>query len=240
MSAIPSLSTTAGTELLQSGVVRYTPATGTPAVKDAVIAYTRQFYGRQVARENVMISAGAKQALMVALMALVNLGDEVGFPVPHRVSYPEMVRIVGGGRHTTHCYECTDKSVDEAGILVLNGVAKQYAMTGFRLGWAVGPAVIIKAMSNIQPHLSDGPDGAFHCFADFSFFDADSVRLSKRFLEKIRVVTVPGIEFGLEGYQRVGFCGDMKDVREGIRRLRWLLNDSGAAELKVGDRVFVR
>ena len=352
----------AGIDLLNTGAVRYTPASGTPELKDAIIAYTEKFYGRKIGRTNVMVSAGAKQAIMMALMALVDPGDEVVFPVPYWVSYPEMARIAGGvpvpvplekgayqptlaameaaltdrtrvvmlnspsnpsgmilsrafltgvislcqdrgiavlmddiyhrlvfdGKQVPHCYECTDKAVDDAGILVLNGVSKQYAMTGFRVGWAVGPQEIIKAMSNIQSHLSGGPstvsqnasvaaltgdqsavddllmeleerrnetadllagipgvellepDGTFYCFADFSAFDEDSSRLSKRFLEKIRVVTVPGIEFGMEGYQRISFCGDMDDVHEGVRRIRWLLNDNGSLELKAGDRVFSR
>jgi len=361
-SLAPDEAIAAGTDLLQTGAVRYTAASGTPALKDAIIAYTERFYGRRIERTNVMVSAGAKQAIMVALMALIDQGDEVVFPVPYWVSYPEMARIAGGvpvpvpladgasqptiaamtaaltdrtrvvllnspsnpsgkilsrefltgviamcqdrgitvlmddiyhrlvfdGREVPLCYDCTDRTVDEAGILVLNGVSKQYAMTGFRIGWAVGPAVMIKAMSNIQSHLSGGPctisqaasvaaligdqsavdtllddledrrnetadllagipgvellrpDGTFYCFADFSAFDADSTRLSNLFLEKIRVVTVPGVEFGMEGYQRISYCGAMADVREGVRRIRWLLNENGSSELKAGDRVFSR
>ncbi|CAN5230334.1 pyridoxal phosphate-dependent aminotransferase [soil metagenome] len=41
----------------------------------------------------------------------------------------------------------------EQAILV-NGVAKSYAMTGWRLGWMVGPADAIKAAANLQSHLS--------------------------------------------------------------------------------------
>ena len=84
------------------------------------------------------------------------------------------------------------------------------------------------------------PDGTFYCFVDFSAFDSDSTRLSNRFLEKIRVVTVPGIEFGMEGYLRVSFCGAMEDVVEGVRRIRWLLNENGSPELAAGDCVFTR
>ncbi|NCQ34935.1 aminotransferase class I/II-fold pyridoxal phosphate-dependent enzyme, partial [bacterium] len=65
-------------------------------MRDAIVAYTARFYGREVARENVMASAGAKQAIMVALLALVDPGDEVVFPVPYWVSYPDMVRLAGG------------------------------------------------------------------------------------------------------------------------------------------------
>lgn len=39
-------------------------------------------------------------------------------------------------------------------VVVLNGVAKTYAMTGWRVGWLIGPADVVKAASNLQSHLS--------------------------------------------------------------------------------------
>ena len=38
--------------------------------------------------------------------------------------------------------------------IILNGVAKTYAMTGWRVGWMIGPKDVIKAASNLQSHLS--------------------------------------------------------------------------------------
>ncbi len=38
--------------------------------------------------------------------------------------------------------------------LVVNGVAKTYAMTGWRVGWMIGPADMVKAAANLQSHLS--------------------------------------------------------------------------------------
>ena len=38
--------------------------------------------------------------------------------------------------------------------VVLNGVAKTYAMTGWRVGWMIGPKDVIKAATNLQSHLS--------------------------------------------------------------------------------------
>ena len=38
--------------------------------------------------------------------------------------------------------------------IVLNGVAKTYAMTGWRVGWMAGPADVVKAATNLQSHLS--------------------------------------------------------------------------------------
>ena len=38
--------------------------------------------------------------------------------------------------------------------IILNGVAKTYAMTGWRVGWMIGPKDVIKAATNLQSHLT--------------------------------------------------------------------------------------
>ena len=38
--------------------------------------------------------------------------------------------------------------------IVLNGVAKTYAMTGWRVGWMIGPTDLIKAATNLQSHAT--------------------------------------------------------------------------------------
>lgn len=44
--------------------------------------------------------------------------------------------------------------------LVLNGVAKTYAMTGWRVGWMIGPVDVIKAATNLQSHLTSNVNNA--------------------------------------------------------------------------------
>jgi aspartate aminotransferase len=39
-------------------------------------------------------------------------------------------------------------------VVILNGVAKTYAMTGWRVGWLIGPADVVKAASNLQSHAT--------------------------------------------------------------------------------------
>src|SRR5699024_6265531 len=39
-------------------------------------------------------------------------------------------------------------------VLIVSGVAKSYAMTGWRLGWMVGPTDVIKAATTLQTHLT--------------------------------------------------------------------------------------
>ena len=83
-------------EHAQTRRIKYTPFSGTPELKKAVLDYTRVHYGRTYELPNVLICAGAKQALFNFLMAAVEEGDEVVFPAPYWVSYPEMIKLAGG------------------------------------------------------------------------------------------------------------------------------------------------
>jgi len=82
--------------VINSGEVRYAPADGTPDLKQAIIRYTEDYYKIKVAPENVIASSGAKQAIMVALQAILNPQEEVIFPAPYWVSYSEMVKMCNG------------------------------------------------------------------------------------------------------------------------------------------------
>jgi len=348
--------------LLNSGEVRYAPADGIPDLKKAIIRYTEEFYHRKVYPENVIASSGAKQAIMVALQAIVNPQEEVIFPAPYWVSYPDMVKLCGGipvpvlpedgtfyprmrdieqrvssytkaiiinspnnptgamyskefiaevvefcekkniylimddiyhrllfdGKKTVSAYDFTKKSVENSNLIIINGVSKQYAMTGFRIGWAVANKKLIEAMTNIQGHQTSGPsvvmqkaavgalngiqssveslrvtlennrnvmidylksfdgvkvyvpDGTFYCFADFSTYNKDSQALSNYLIEKVQVLTVPGKEFGLDGHLRLSYCGSIKDITEGIERMKWALDPNSPNELYIGDRKLVR
>jgi len=349
--------------LLATGDVKYTPADGIPALKKAIIRYTEEHYGRLAAAENVIASSGAKQAIMVLLHAILDPKEEVIFPVPFWVSYPEMIKLAGGvpvpvaardggfepsveeiaeavgsytkaiilnspnnpsgvvyseefvagvvelcekrslylimddtynrlifdGRAPTNCYRFSKvHNLDSSKLVVVNCVSKMYAMTGFRIGWAIGNKELIRAMANIQSQETSGPaapsqwaavgalngvqssieslrltlennrnvmvkrlsamegvkvtkpGGTFYCFPDFSAYEKDSQKLSRLLLEKVRVVTVPGREFGMEGHLRLSFCGGTREVTEGIERIRWAIDPTAPNEMFLGDRKLVR
>ena len=56
------------------------------------------------------------------------------------------------GVEATHVVEVVPELADTT--IVLNGVAKTYAMTGWRVGWMIGPVDVITAATNLQSHLS--------------------------------------------------------------------------------------
>lgn len=352
----------AASNLINSGEVRYTPADGIPTLKKAIIRYTEEFYDRLVAPENVIASSGAKQAIMVCLQAILNPQEEVIYPAPYWVSYPEMVKLCGGvpvpvfpedgsfyprlkdieervtsytkaiiinspnnptgamyseefiaqivefcekrslylimddiyhrlifdGKKPINCYKFAKDLSENSKLVVINGVSKMYAMTGFRIGWAIANKKLVEAMTNIQAHQTSGPpvvtqvaaaaalngpqtqveslritlennrkimmdrlnafkgvkafkpDGTFYCFADFSYYFKDSIKLSQFLLDKVRVLTVPGFEFGLDGWLRLSTCGTVKDITEGIERIKWALDPDSPNELYIGERKLIR
>lgn len=350
------------TSLLNTGEIRYTAPDGIPALKKAIIRYTEEHYKKIVSSHNVIASGGAKQALMVLLHAILDPKEEVIFPAPYWVSYPEMVKLAGGvsvpitaedgsfcptvkeitdvvtsytkaiilnspnnpsgvmysrdfiqemvefcekksiylimddiynrlvfdGKSAPICYEFAKTSMEQSKLVVINGVSKMYAMTGFRIGWAIGNAHLIEAMATIQSQQTSGPsapaqwaavgalngvqssidslrltlennrrimldrlrafdginihppDGTFYCFPDFSAYMKDSQKLANLLLDKVRVVTVPGKEFGFEGHLRLSYCGTIRDITEGLDRIKWALDTHSANELYLGDRKLVR
>jgi aspartate/methionine/tyrosine aminotransferase len=84
------------------------------------------------------------------------------------------------------------------------------------------------------------PGGTFYCFPDFRAYGKDSIKLSQLLLEKVQVVTVPGKEFGLDGHLRLSYCGSIKDIKQGIERMKWALDPNAPNELYIGERKLVR
>ncbi len=76
--------------------IKYIPSSGTLELKQAILSYTQAHYGHAFEPQNVLVSAGAKQALFNFLLAAVEPGDEVVFAAPFWVSYPEMIKLAGG------------------------------------------------------------------------------------------------------------------------------------------------
>lgn len=86
----------AAEQAIAENVTRYTPASGTVELKEAVCQRMREDCGLDYKPSQVVVSSGAKHCVYTALRALVNPGDEVILPAPFWVSYLEMVKMAGG------------------------------------------------------------------------------------------------------------------------------------------------
>lgn len=358
---VPQTAVDGVNEILQKGNIKYSPTSGDPALKKAIISYTEQNYGRAVKPANIIISAGAKHSLSTLMLTLLDPGDEIILIAPYWVSYPEMAKLAGAkaivvqpaadfqpamkeieravnprtkailvnspnnpssvvygeefiagivefcetkgiylimddiyhklifdGKSHIPAYKFTAKDIESSRIILINGISKSYGMTGFRVGWTIANKDIVSTMTNIQGQtitcvstlLQSGaegvltgsqvcvgdllatieknrtivmqkisgipgvraikPQGAFYCFPDFRHYSADSMKLCEFLLEKVSVLTVPGKEFGMDGYLRLSFAGNAKEIEEGIERIRWALDPNGSPEIYIGERKVIR
>jgi aspartate aminotransferase len=221
----PDFVSRAGIAAIESGRTRYTDVAGEPALRDAIAEKYRREYGVAVSRENVLVTAGAKQAVFNACQVLFEAGDEVALFCPYWVSFPEMVRLSGAvpllvpTELETHwkpiASDLADRATERTRGVVLNSpnnptgvvvepeelesvvewceardaclifdetydrflydgrphvsaaslweehadrivitgaASKTWAMTGWRLGWAIASREIVDAMASYQSH----------------------------------------------------------------------------------------
>ncbi|HOG17748.1 MAG: Aspartate aminotransferase [Syntrophaceae bacterium PtaU1.Bin231] len=177
---------------------------------------------------------------------------------------------------TFHTMASTDPAMKDRTVTV-NGVSKAYAMTGWRIGYAAGPDVVIKALTKLQSQNTSNPtsiaqkaavealngsqesvarmgaefqkrrdvivagldsipgircmkpQGAFYVFPNVSAlygkrFGGKVLEGSTSFaaflLDAVDVAVVPGVEFGHDANIRLSYATSMKNIEEGIKRIR--------------------
>lgn len=197
-------------------------------------------------------------------------------------------KLTFDNKEAVPAYSFTKKDIEDSYIITVNGVAKVYGMTGFRVGWVVAPKALTRVMTNITVQTTSGvstvsqaaaegalnglqsiveslrlqiqnnrdvllqemkafrgvrlipPDGTFYALPDIRAISSSSVNVSRFLLNKALVVTVPGKDFGMEGHIRLSFSGSVKEITEGMERIRWALDPSSPNEIYIGDRKLIR
>lgn len=81
---------------VRDGKDRYCPMAGVPALKEEIAAYLHRTRDLTVSPASVVVAPGCKMALFLALMAIVEPGDEVLWPDPGFPGYPSITRGFGG------------------------------------------------------------------------------------------------------------------------------------------------
>lgn len=221
----------AAIDAINAGKTKYTPASGTLKLKQAVCNKFKRDNGLEYEPSQIVVSNGAKHSLINAFGAILNPGDEVIIPAPYWVSYPEMVKYNDGVPVVLHtkeenhfkfspkefenCITSRTKAIvlnspcNPTGMLyneeelkeiadvavkhdifviadeiyehlvyggakhvsiasfgdeikkrtiIINGLSKTYAMTGWRIGFTASDEHIAKLMANVQSHTTSNPN----------------------------------------------------------------------------------
>ncbi|GMA29861.1 aminotransferase class I/II-fold pyridoxal phosphate-dependent enzyme [Arenivirga flava] len=92
----PSEVLEAARRAIADGVNQYPPGPGLPALREAVAEHQLRFYGIPLDAAQVLVTAGATEALTATILALVDHGDEVVVLEPFYDSYAAAVALAGG------------------------------------------------------------------------------------------------------------------------------------------------
>ena len=217
----------AAKDAMDAGYTKYVAAAGLPALKKAVCKKFARENGLEYDPSQIVISNGGKHAILNAVAAVVEEGDEVIIPSPYWLTYPEVVRFFGGvpvyvPTTRENGFKMTAEQLEAAitpktamlifnspcnptgavyseeeikaiaavcekyelcvlsdemyekliydGLkhysiaqvspkmkeltILVNGVSKSYAMTGWRLGYLAASAPVAKAIGSFQSHAT--------------------------------------------------------------------------------------
>ena len=132
-------------------------------------------------------------------------------------------------------------------VSVLLQAAAEGALTGLqshidtlRMTLENNRDVMMQELNSFSGIKITKPNGTYYCLPDFRAYSNDSVKLSQMLLKKALVVAVPGKEFGMEGHLRLSYAGSIKDVTEGVSRIKWALDPNSPNEIYIGERKLVR
>ncbi|KAL7223447.1 hypothetical protein ACSBR1_024983 [Camellia fascicularis] len=89
----PAVIAEAGIDAIREGYTRYTPNAGTLELRSAICQKLKEENGISYTPDQILVSNGAKQSSIQAVLAVCSPGDEVIIPAPFYVSYPEMARL---------------------------------------------------------------------------------------------------------------------------------------------------
>lgn len=91
----PSNIIEAGFKWAKEGKTHYTPSMGIPELRDAISAKFKKFNKIEATPGNILVTP-TKFSINLALMSILEFGDEVLLPEPYYVSYPDIIRLAGG------------------------------------------------------------------------------------------------------------------------------------------------
>src|SRR5436853_3031099 len=83
-------------QAIDEGKDRYCPVVGLPALREALAVYLRETRNLNIPPQNIVIAPGCKIALFMAMMALIDPGDEVLYPDPGFPGYASITLGLGG------------------------------------------------------------------------------------------------------------------------------------------------
>lgn len=204
----------AAIESIQNGQSSfYTPATGLPALKQAISHRIEADHGHHFDPQQIVVTDGAKMALFTLFQVILNPDDEVLLPVPYWVSYSEQVKLAGGRPvevATDHQFRFTVADLEaqrtaKTKALVLNSPQNPSGLVFSRdelnaiLDWAVEHDVLVVADEIYEKLLYNGS----------SFTSV--LELGDQHLDHVVLINGVSKAYSMTGW-RIGYAAGPKEI----------------------------
>ncbi len=173
---------------------------------------------------------------VITINGISKLYGMTGFRIGWTVASRQIVSVMTNVQGQTST--CTSILLQAAAEGALTGI--QNAVETLRLTLENNRRVMVQELQSFNGVKLIPPDGTYYCLPDFRAYNGNSVALSDFLLKKALVVTVPGKEFGMDGHLRLSYATTVKDVKQGIERIKWALDPSSPNEIYIGERKMVR
>lgn len=199
----------AAKKAIDDGFTHYTPVAGYLDVRQAVSDKFKRENGLKYSPDQIVVSTGAKQSIINAVLCLVNPGDEVILPTPFWVSYSAMVRLAEGvikeiNTSIENDFKITPEQLDAA--ITPNTKLIMFSSPCNPTGTVYSEAEL-KALAHViekHPHVYVICD---EIYEHINFTEKHASMASFDFIYD-RVITVNGLSkaFAMTGW-RLGFIG---------------------------------
>ena len=209
---------------IADGKTKYTAPDGMPELKNAICSKFQKENELSYTPKQVSVGAGGKQVLYNALVASLNLGDEVVIPAPYWVSYPDMVLLAGGTPVVVKTsiktnYKLTAKQLEDAispktKWLIFNSPSNP---TGAGYSWDE-----LKSLTDVllrHPHVWVMTDDMYEHLAYDNFQFCTPAQVEPKLYE--RTLTCNGVSkaYAMTGW-RIGYAAGPETLIKAMRKIQ--------------------
>ncbi len=173
---------------------------------------------------------------LIVINGISKLYGMTGFRIGWVIAPKQIVEVLANVQSQT--VSCTSLVLQAAAEGALTGL--QSAIDTLRMTLENNRNVMMQELKSFNGVKITKPDGTYYCLPDLRAYSNDSVALSKFLLKKALVVAVPGKEFGMEGHLRLSYATTVKDIMEGVARIKWALDPTSPNEIYIGERKLIR
>lgn len=99
-------------QAINEGMTKYSSSLGLDELRDSIADDYRKTYGVDVSSERVIITMGSSPALLMAMLSIIDPGEEILITDPYYACYPQIINVARGVAKKVPIYEDNDYQID--------------------------------------------------------------------------------------------------------------------------------